>query len=128
MGRDAIEDCTFVLATTARSRDLTKPVYSPEEAMKVVRARVAKGEKVAILFGPERAGLENDDIVQANGIITVPVNPDFPSLNLGQCVLLTGYEWRRQTTEIVGETTEMLEQLASMFGFIFLLSYEKMIM
>ena len=105
--RDAIEDCTFVLATTARSRDLTKPVYSPEQAMKVVRERVAKGEKVAVLFGPERAGLENEDIVQANGIITVPVNPEFPSLNLGQCVLLTGYEWRRQTTEIVGKTTEM---------------------
>jgi tRNA/rRNA methyltransferase len=56
---------------------------------------------VAVLFGPERAGLENDDIARANAIITVPVNPDFPSLNLAQCVLLTGYEWRRQTVEAV---------------------------
>ena len=54
------------------------------------------------MFGPERAGLENDDIIRANAIISVPVNPDFPSLNLAQCVLLLSYEWQRQ----VGEMTE----------------------
>ncbi|MGB0439401.1 MAG: RNA methyltransferase, partial [Paracoccaceae bacterium] len=58
-------------------------------------ARIAAGQKVAVMFGPERAGLENEDIAQANAIITVPVNPDFPSLNLAQCALLMGYEWRR---------------------------------
>ena len=55
--------------------------------------------KVGVLFGPERAGLENDDVALANAIVTVPVNPDFPSLNLGQCALLMGYEWQRQTVE-----------------------------
>ena len=64
------------------------------------RARIAAGGRVAVLFGPERTGLENDDVARANAIITVPVNPAFPSLNLAQCVLLTGYEWRRATTEV----------------------------
>jgi tRNA/rRNA methyltransferase len=62
---------------------------------------------VAVLFGPERAGLENDDIARANAIITVPVNPEFFSLNLAQCVLLTGYEWRRASSQITAETVEM---------------------
>ncbi|EKE43638.1 hypothetical protein OCGS_2370 [Oceaniovalibus guishaninsula JLT2003] len=92
----AIGDCAHVLATTARARDLTKDVHDPQRAMTLARDRGAGGERVAILFGPERAGLENDDVALATGIVTVPVNPDFPSLNLAQCVLLMGYEWRRQ--------------------------------
>jgi len=95
----AIGDCTHVYATTARPRDLVKPVLSPEAAMADARARMARGEKVAVMFGPERAGLENDDLVRANTIITVPVNPAFPSLNLAQCVLLVGYEWGRVAFE-----------------------------
>lgn len=93
----AVADCDYVYATTARGRELTKPILTPEAAMRDARARVAAGQRVAVLFGPERAGLENDDITRANAIITVPVNPEFPSLNLAQCVLLLGYEWRRQT-------------------------------
>ena len=62
--------------------------------------RIKAGQKVAVMFGPERAGLENDDIIRANAIISVPVNPDFPSLNLAQCVLLLSYEWQRQVGEI----------------------------
>lgn len=92
----AVADCQMVFATTARARDLTKPVYTPEAAMAEARARIAAGQRVAVLFGPERTGLENDDIARANAIVSVPVNPEFPSLNLAQCVLLTGYEWRRQ--------------------------------
>ena len=64
-----------------------------------------------MLFGPERAGLENDDIALANAIISVPVNPDFPSLNLAQCVLLTGYEWRRASEEITHEVMEMARRV-----------------
>ncbi|MEM6385695.1 MAG: RNA methyltransferase [Pseudomonadota bacterium] len=97
---DALGPARFVFATTARTRDLTKDVYAPEAAMVEARARIAQGQNVAVLFGPERAGLENDDIAKANAIISVPVNPDFPSLNLAQCVLLTAYEWRRATAEI----------------------------
>ena len=99
----AISDCTYVYATTARDRDLTKPVLTREAAMIEARDRIAAGQKVAVLFGPERAGLENDDIVRANAIISVPVNPEFASLNLGQCVLLTAYEFQRATTEAVPE-------------------------
>jgi tRNA/rRNA methyltransferase len=105
----AIADCDFVLATTARPRGLVKDIYSPQEAMAETAARIAAGQKVALLFGPERAGLENDDIMRANAIITVPVNPAFPSLNLAQCVLLTAYEWRRATTEVVARETDLLD-------------------
>lgn len=97
---EALADTHFTFATTARSRDLTKQVYAPEAAMIEAKRRIAEGERVGVLFGPERAGLENDDIARANAIISVPVNPDFPSLNLAQCVLLTAYEWRRATTEV----------------------------
>ncbi|MCJ8139200.1 RNA methyltransferase [Falsirhodobacter halotolerans] len=103
----AIGDCDFVFATTARGRELTKPVMTPERAMDYARALASEGKRVGILFGPERAGLENDDVALANAIITVPVNPDFPSLNLGQCVLLTAYEWRRQTEDIAPEVMAM---------------------
>ena len=99
---EALADCAYVYATTARPRDLTTPVFTPEAAMADARARIAAGERVAVLFGPERAGLENDDIARANAVITVPVNPDFPSLNLAQCVLLTAYEWRRATAPAEG--------------------------
>lgn len=101
----AVADCTYVFATTARPRELTKTVVSPERAMEMAAGMSARGEKVAVLFGPERAGLENDDIARANAIVSVPVNPDFASLNLAQCVLLTAYEWRRQA-EVVHEVTD----------------------
>ena len=96
---DALADCSFVFATTARDRDMSKPVYTPEAAMQLAAQKIANGKRVAVLFGPERAGLENEDISRANAIISVPVNPEFPSLNLAQCVLLVGYEWMRQQSE-----------------------------
>ncbi|NNE80232.1 MAG: RNA methyltransferase [Silicimonas sp.] len=102
---EALGETTFVYATTARSRDLTKDIYSPEVAMADAVARLQAGQQVAVMFGPERAGLENADIARANAIISVPVNPEFPSLNLAQCVLLMGYEWRRATAEIVPRET-----------------------
>ena len=105
--RAAVADCDYVFATTARGRELTKPVMTPERAMIHARAMAAEGKKIGVLFGPERAGLENEDVALANAIITVPVNPDFPSLNLGQCVLLTAYEWRRQVAEVPAEVVHM---------------------
>ncbi|MDT1063262.1 RNA methyltransferase [Paracoccus sp. CPCC 101403] len=92
---EAMADIDYAYATTARGRELTKPVMTPAQAMGDARERTATGGRVAVIFGPERAGLENDDVARANAIITVPVNPDFPSLNLAQAVLLTGYEWSR---------------------------------
>ncbi len=91
----AIADLTTVYATTARPRELTKRVLTPEAAMREAAEKIAAGERVGILYGRERTGLENDDIVRASAIVTVPVNPAFGSLNLGQCVLLMAYEWRR---------------------------------
>jgi len=104
---NAIADCNYVFATTARHRGLTKPVMTPERAMQHTRALLEQGQKVAVLFGPERAGLENDDVALANAIISVPVNPEFSSLNLGQSVLLTAYEWRRQIDQMPPEVMEM---------------------
>jgi tRNA/rRNA methyltransferase len=95
-----VGDTSFVFATTARGRGLTKPILAPEEAMRQAAEKIAQGQKVAVLFGPERAGLENEDIAGANALISVPVNPDFPSLNLAQCVLLMAYEWRRAQGQV----------------------------
>jgi tRNA/rRNA methyltransferase len=103
----AIADCDYVFATTARGRELTKPVMTPERAMEHARALAAEGRRVGVMFGPERAGLENEDVALANAIVTVPVNPEFPSLNLAQCVLLVGYEWRRQTQSVPPEVWQM---------------------
>lgn len=100
---EACDDLHFVFATTARNRDLTKPVMTPERAMAHARALINEGKKVGVLFGPERAGLANDDVVRANALISVPVNPAFASLNLAQCVLLLAYEWRRQGADVPAE-------------------------
>lgn len=88
----AMEGVDLAFATTARGRELSKPVHTPASAMD--HARRHPGQS-AIIFGPERAGLENDDVARANAIVTVPVNPEFASLNLAQAVLLMGYEWGR---------------------------------
>ncbi len=103
----AIGDCDYVYATTARGRELTKPVLTPERAMIEARAMAAAGKRVAVLFGPERAGLENEDVARANAIITVPVNPAFYSLNLAQCVLLIAYEHARLGLEAPAEVMTM---------------------
>ena len=103
----ALTDCSYVFATTARVRGLTKPVFAPEWAMQLAAEKIAAGERVAVLFGPERAGLENEDVARANAIINVPVNPEFASLNLAQCVLLTAYEWRRASEDVEQERTDM---------------------
>lgn len=100
---EAVGDLTYVYATTARTREMTKLVLTPAAAAKDAMARVASGERVGFLFGRERTGLETDDVMRANAIVTVPVNPDFPSLNLAQCVLLTCYELRRAVDETPAE-------------------------
>ena len=103
----ATADCDYVYATTARARGLTKPVLTPERAMIEARAFAQAGKRVAVLFGPERAGLENEDVARANAIITVPVNPAFYSLNLAQCVLLVAYEYNRLGSDTPPEVMAM---------------------
>jgi len=90
---DAIGDCTFVLAATARNHDQAKPVIGAAEAAAEAAPRVAAGESVAIVFGRERNGLENYEVALADRIVTLPVNPAFASLNLAQAVVVVGYEW-----------------------------------
>ncbi|HZQ12470.1 MAG TPA: TrmJ/YjtD family RNA methyltransferase [Pseudolabrys sp.] len=90
---DAIADCSFVLATTARAHDQAKPVLAADAAAAAMAPRVGAGETVAILFGRERTGLENHEVALADGIVTLPVNPAFASLNLAQAVAIVGYEW-----------------------------------
>jgi tRNA/rRNA methyltransferase len=88
----AVADCNFVLATTARAHDQAKPVLAPDEAAREMAPRLAGGETVAVLFGRERWGLENDEVALADRIVTLPVNPAFASLNLAQAVLVIAYE------------------------------------
>jgi tRNA/rRNA methyltransferase len=89
----AIADCTFVLATTARAHDQAKPVVGAAQAAAEMAPRIAAGETVAVLFGRERNGLENDEVALADRIVTLPVNPAFASLNLAQAVVVVAYEW-----------------------------------
>ena len=91
--RAAIADLNHVFATTARNRGQMKRVFTPAEMMPDVATRIASSQRVGILFGRERTGLENDEISLADAIVTFPVNPQFASLNLAQAVLLMGYEW-----------------------------------
>ncbi len=89
---EATADCGHVFATTVRKRGVDRPVMTPEEAARSIHAAVGRS---AILFGPERSGLETDDLGVARTIITVPINPDFGSLNLAQAVILCAYEWSK---------------------------------
>jgi tRNA/rRNA methyltransferase len=89
----AIGELQLVYATTARDRAMSKPVLTPEEAAGRLREAEARGVAMGILFGNERAGLTNDDVALADCVITIPTDEGFSSLNLGQAVLLVGYEW-----------------------------------
>ncbi len=92
---EAMADLQFVLATTGRRRDMVKVEVTPAEAAAEMRRRAAAGERCGVLFGRERIGLTNDEVVLADAILTVPLNPAFRSLNLAQAVLLVAWEWLR---------------------------------
>lgn len=89
---EAVADCSHVYATTVRKRGVTKPVLRPDEVAAEISGQTGRS---AILFGPERSGLETEDVALARAIVTVPINPDFGSLNLAQAVILVAYEWSR---------------------------------
>jgi tRNA/rRNA methyltransferase len=89
---EAVADCAYVYATTVRKRGVTKPVLTPEQAAQEIAGRQRRS---AILFGPERSGLETRDVALARTIVTVPINPEFGSLNLAQAVILVAYEWSK---------------------------------
>ncbi|HEX6374932.1 MAG TPA: RNA methyltransferase [Allosphingosinicella sp.] len=106
----AVADCAHVYATTVRKRGLVVPVVSPEEAAREIRSQP---EPSAILFGAERSGLETDEVAVAGKIVTVPVNPDFTSLNLAQAVILIAYEWSKHEALAVPTAGEPAEPRAS---------------
>jgi len=89
----AIADCTRVYATTARPRGQVKPVVTPRQAAAELRAAGGRDGRTAVLFGPERTGLENDEVALADAVVFAPLNPAFTSLNLAQAVLLVAHEW-----------------------------------
>jgi len=89
---DAVADCAHVYATTVRKRGVTKPVLTPEAAAREIALQPGGS---AVLFGAERSGLETEDVALARAIVTVPINPEFGSLNLAQAVILIAYEWSK---------------------------------
>jgi tRNA/rRNA methyltransferase len=99
----AVADLERVVATTARNRELTQRILTPRRAAAEVRDWIGRGERVGILFGPERTGLENDDMVHADTALSIPVNPQFSSLNVAQAVLLVAYEWATAAAEAPAE-------------------------
>ncbi|MEX2644092.1 MAG: RNA methyltransferase [Acetobacterales bacterium] len=90
----AVADLRRVYATTARSRDMTKPVLGPRAAVAEARAADPDGGSLGFLFGPERTGLTNDETTLADALVIAPLNPAFSSLNLAQAVLMVAWEWR----------------------------------
>lgn len=92
---DALADCHFVIAATARQRELDIPAYAPHEAAGLLAKKSVEGNRVAIVLGGERAGLANEDIAHCQAICTIPTDPKNSSLNLAQSMVILGYEWWR---------------------------------
>ena len=109
----SVSDLNYVYATTARPRGIVKPVITPEQAALDMRARIAAGQKVGVMFGRERFGLRNEEIKLADVIVMAPVNPAFASINVAQAVLLVGYEWYKHEATTLGQETP---QEAAMTG------------
>ena len=115
---EAVADCAFVYATTVRKRGLVMPVVSAEQAGREVHGHDGPS---AFLFGAERSGLETDEVALAGKIVTVPVNPDFRSLNLAQAVILIAYEWSKHrdlAVPTLGEPAEPRAPQAHLEGLI----------
>ncbi len=102
---EAVADCANVYATTVRKRGVTKPVVTPEQAASEIRTAPGRS---AFVFGPERSGLETEDVALARAILTVPINPQFGSLNLAQAVILCAYEWSKHATLVQPTVEELL--------------------
>lgn len=116
--QEAVADCVHIYATTVRKRGLVMPVMTPEQA---AREMHGLAEPSAILFGAERSGLETDEVAIAGKIVTVPINPEFRSLNLAQAVILVAYEWSKRVDLAVpteGEPAEPRATQAQLEGLI----------
>jgi tRNA/rRNA methyltransferase len=94
--KEGLAGLNWVCATTARQRDLAKTVLTPEQAVAEMQRRIGEGQRCGVVFGPERNGLETEEVANADAAVMAPVNPNFASLNLAQAVLLMSYEWIKQ--------------------------------
>jgi len=101
----AVADCEHIYATTVRKRGVTKPVITPNIAAKNISQDKSRS---IILFGPERSGLESDDVTVARSIVTIPINPEFGSLNLAQAVILCAYEWSKTQSLAIPSQSEII--------------------
>ncbi len=106
---EAVAECQFVLATTARERAMQLPVLDARAAVREMAARIRSGQRCAVLYGAERTGLENEEIMLANAVVTIPVSPDYPSLNLSHAVSVLCYEWMMAQPLPMGEVGEQRE-------------------
>lgn len=97
---EALQGCSFALGTTARDRAISLPEFTPREAANALTARTAAGEEVALLFGRERTGLENEELMRCHGRVFIPCNPDYASLNLASAVQVLSYEIRLRRLEL----------------------------
>ncbi len=116
---DAVADCQFVLAATARDRAVNMPSMHTREAVTQLRQRTFAGEKVAVMFGPERTGLENDEVALADGVLFIPVAGEYTSLNLSQAVVVVAAEWfaaNAQPKESTLEAVAVREELQGLVG------------
>ena len=105
----AVADCEHVYATTVRKRGVTKPVVGADGAARLIHSQSGRH---AILFGREASGLETEDVALARHILTVPINPEFGSLNLAQAVILAAYEWSRIGREMADTESELVQPTA----------------
>ena len=112
---EAVADLQLVLAATARRRDVEKPVHRPREAARLLRDT---GARAGVLFGPERSGLDNDEVGLAAAIVEAPLNPDFPSLNLAQAVFLMAWEWRMAGPPTRAAATQRTRRGRGLRGFL----------
>ena len=99
---DAVADLHRVFATCPRDRHIIKPVLTARAAATEVHEAAGRGLRCGILFGPERAGLDNDDMAEADTLVRYPLNPAFSSLNLAQAVMVMAYEWWTAVDETPG--------------------------
>lgn len=106
---EAIADLTHVYATTARRRDMIKTVVTPRKCASLMRTHCDEGQKFGLLFGPEKAGLRNDDVALCDAIVSVPLNPAFASINLAQAVILMSYEWFQTGSDQPDQYTPQLD-------------------
>lgn len=115
---EAVADCQYVLAATARDRAVNMPSFTTRDAMAELRGRAMAGEKVAVMFGPERTGLENDEVALADGVLSIPVADQYPSLNLAQAVVVVASEWFAGVAEPRESTLEAIAPREQLQGLV----------